>query len=792
MLQFYMCSCCLIATLKLSQSDSTTLPMLDLNAYVNYEEDRAASQLEMHRLLMLFLGIAIQCKRKDEFIAAMETLPDEIQEDIMENYRTVSLSAFFPTSSEEDSGLAIWSVWTAAEARTGGAGLRKCCRRPRWTALRSTEARRGGEVLPGELWCCTAQELLSRSPSRASFANRHHLVAAVESGRRCLSYWTPPISARTSWPAQLEAKTAEAVKLNEKLRRQKDKVQASEKATAAKVKPHQTAHGNSQLVEGPAALVEDSCNQQPAARRRDDHSSACRMQCAATKLGRTARADPNVAPGDWRAPHQLGGEQAVPEFGELEAEVDRCAPLVQLDGRKRGPSATRQAGAMKFLEVKGAGADQARTWLRRATARDGRAAGQAREAQLETATKGGGGQGSTSWWARGSRPRSTEGYEGDEGTAEAELAEMEVMLQSAELTSQSCDKLKIGGVQNLHYLTRRTERLLQENAGSCAKTKAADSTAAGRWEPVAAGQAGPSIFSGRTPSIEIVAAEQAEVQRRLPQAQPVGVRVLSDGSRLVVANMRIQSRHQHQRLRHQLGYTRSAKADGGVLGASSSGARCERSALVHVELQVALAAPIVTATPQRGPEPSRRKSLASLVSEQAVVLSEPLSSTSASWLASASNLRDATGAGPFVPHLNGRPVRRASAAATSSPNPGQLFSPVPTAVPPMASWWTSTKLASIRRRSQSSWYTKAPNSWPTVSGVASCRASRSRFNEGSNRPAASMATDTCIAGEVPVELAGDHLVRGAADGRLDGRVKAMLTVHSGGRFLHVGQATNHL
>src|SRR5580765_986078 len=43
--------------------------------------------------------------------------------------------------------------------------------------------------------------------------------------------------------------------------------------------------------------------------------------------------------------------------------------------------------------------------------------------------------------------------------------------------------------------------------------------------------------------------------------------------------------------------------------------------------------------PQRGPEPSRRMSLAILVSETARTLRTPESSTRVSWVASASNLR---------------------------------------------------------------------------------------------------------------------------------------------------------
>jgi hypothetical protein len=51
--------------------------------------------------------------------------------------------------------------------------------------------------------------------------------------------------------------------------------------------------------------------------------------------------------------------------------------------------------------------------------------------------------------------------------------------------------------------------------------------------------------------------------------------------------------------------------------------------------------------------------------------------TIASWAASASNLLGAV--------TKGRPVISAMLAATVSPQPGEVLSPVPTAVPPCAS-----------------------------------------------------------------------------------------------------------
>ena len=81
--------------------------------------------------------------------------------------------------------------------------------------------------------------------------------------------------------------------------------------------------------------------------------------------------------------------------------------------------------------------------------------------------------------------------------------------------------------------------------------------------------------------------------------------------------------------------------------------------------------------PQRGPEPSRRMSLAILLRLTATTLSAPDSSTSASCAASASNLLGAV--------TNGRPVSAATSSAKRSAKPGVALRPVPTAVPPWAS-----------------------------------------------------------------------------------------------------------
>ena len=86
---------------------------------------------------------------------------------------------------------------------------------------------------------------------------------------------------------------------------------------------------------------------------------------------------------------------------------------------------------------------------------------------------------------------------------------------------------------------------------------------------------------------------------------------------------------------------------------------------------------ISSPSPARGPDASQRMSLAIFMSDTASVLSAPLANTSASCAASAANLLGAD--------TNGRPVSSAIFAAHRSANSGCVLSPVPTAVPPIAS-----------------------------------------------------------------------------------------------------------
>ena len=81
--------------------------------------------------------------------------------------------------------------------------------------------------------------------------------------------------------------------------------------------------------------------------------------------------------------------------------------------------------------------------------------------------------------------------------------------------------------------------------------------------------------------------------------------------------------------------------------------------------------------PERGPEPSRRMSLAILNRLAATVLMAPWLNTMASWAARASNLLGAV--------VKARPVMAAMRSATILSKPTGAFRPVPTAVPPWAS-----------------------------------------------------------------------------------------------------------
>ena len=101
-------------------------------------------------------------------------------------------------------------------------------------------------------------------------------------------------------------------------------------------------------------------------------------------------------------------------------------------------------------------------------------------------------------------------------------------------------------------------------------------------------------------------------------------------------------------------------------------------------------------SPVRGPEPIQRRSLQILVSETAMVRSAPEASTRASRLAWASMWSTAS-------RSTSSPVDSRSAATTAAPKPSGALSPVPTAVPPMASSPSRGSVACTRSTPASTW-----------------------------------------------------------------------------------------
>ncbi|MNP57345.1 hypothetical protein D3C76_1521680 [compost metagenome] len=104
-----------------------------------------------------------------------------------------------------------------------------------------------------------------------------------------------------------------------------------------------------------------------------------------------------------------------------------------------------------------------------------------------------------------------------------------------------------------------------------------------------------------------------------------------------------------------------------------------------IELPGSLAGSFTSAKPARGPEPSRRRSLAIFISATARVLRAPERFTRGSWPASAANL--------FGAETKFSPESAASSAAMASAKPWGALRPVPTAVPPWASCRTAGKAA---------------------------------------------------------------------------------------------------
>ena len=96
----------------------------------------------------------------------------------------------------------------------------------------------------------------------------------------------------------------------------------------------------------------------------------------------------------------------------------------------------------------------------------------------------------------------------------------------------------------------------------------------------------------------------------------------------------------------------------------------------------------ISARPARGPEPISARSPQILISETAITLSAPESSTSASRLPFASN-------GSSGAEISS-PVASASLARTPSANSGCVLIPVPVAVPPSGIWPTRPRVSRTR------------------------------------------------------------------------------------------------
>ena len=139
--------------------------------------------------------------------------------------------------------------------------------------------------------------------------------------------------------------------------------------------------------------------------------------------------------------------------------------------------------------------------------------------------------------------------------------------------------------------------------------------------------------------------------------------------------------------------------------------------------------------PVSGPEPIQRMSLAILVSDTAIVFSAPDASTKPSRAACASKESTAV-------RSSAMPVWSLSTSTTFSPNPSGALSPVPTAVPPMASSPRRGSVALTRSMPAWIWRAYPPNSWPSVTGTASIRWVRPDFTAVCHCPALAV-NDSC-------------------------------------------------
>src|SRR5579884_2666606 len=176
----------------------------------------------------------------------------------------------------------------------------------------------------------------------------------------------------------------------------------------------------------------------------------------------------------------------------------------------------------------------------------------------------------------------------------------------------------------------------------------------------------------------------------------------------------------------------------------------------------------ISASPARGPEPRKRRSLAILVRLTASVLSAPDVSTSPSRAACDSN---ASAGGEIV-----SPVASASLSRTRSANSGCVFRPVPTAVPPSGILPSRSSVASARARPSRTCAAYPPNSWPSVTGTASIQWVRPDLTTSSNSSAfaSSEAASVSSAGSRSFVISSSA-ARCTADGNTSFELWPMLT-----------------
>ena len=122
---------------------------------------------------------------------------------------------------------------------------------------------------------------------------------------------------------------------------------------------------------------------------------------------------------------------------------------------------------------------------------------------------------------------------------------------------------------------------------------------------------------------------------------------------------------------------------------------------------------LISPSPSRGPDASQRMSFAIFIRLAASAFSAPCANTSSSLEESSWNL--------FSASVKLPPVRMLIWFAVSLPNPSGALSPVPTAVPPMASWLSPVMASAIWTLFLSSILRQPEISCENAMGTASCK-----------------------------------------------------------------------